>query len=199
MIHILFVGYGKDQTYYENIKSEFWHGTSFSWLDNASAKGNICGKPFMCPSSNRLYEFSGYFDILENFMALQPNTSGSVIWLLNDTSIDHHAFFLWKKIVKYSTFRDLKDVVLADVRAGENLDGIYQYAASWMYVFKSDDAFMFSECLKLVLNYGSANIRYYEVEAIERFGLHLDRVKRERLLTWLFSQKKYREIGRAHV
>lgn len=195
MLYILFVGHGKDNIFYEKLDKKLGSNISLSWFDNKLEEGVALGKKFSCSNSNRLYEFSGYECLIENFIKYKNFDNfnkESVICILNDTSVDHHSFFIWKKIVKKLNYDQLLNKIFVDMRSAKNLYGSYKYAASWLYVIQSESLSNFLQCLKETLKTGTSNHKYYMTDSIETFGEHLDDIKRKRLQNWLFSNKRYR-------
>tara|TARA_Y100001935_G_C17271716_1_gene492311 strand:+ start:512 stop:1291 length:780 start_codon:yes stop_codon:yes gene_type:complete len=192
MISVLFVGYGNDQSYYEKLRFKFGSGVQFSWFDNKSGIGKVGDNQFIFSDGNILYEFSGYLYLLQKFSEYNPKSSSSVIWLVNDTLVNHHAFPLWRKIVKNSISQLLPFSILADVRSARDSYGPYKYAASWMYIFRTEELSKFYGSLEGAIRLGHAHRKYYEGVRKKDYGRHLDDVKRSRLLKWLFSKKIFK-------
>ena len=194
MFYVLFLGHGKELSFYNDLSSRFDSNTSLSWFDNKSGMGVILGNEVTCNNTNLLYEFSGYEFLIENFIKFKDFDKDATVWILNDTSIQHHSFLIWNKIVRnINAISNEKyfDSIYADMRVAKDVSGSYSYAASWMYVLKTNNLNNFLKCLKSVLNIGYLNRKYYDTDSKETFGSHLDNVRRSRLLNWLFSNSRY--------
>ncbi len=192
------LGYGKRDEYYwalrDDIASCVVEEVSLVYLDNKRnvVGGNLCSiKDIGDCNANLYYEFTGYLMLLEEFIKIDAIQKYAKVILLNDTATSHHNWKLWKHSIVGASKIIPPHCVIGDLRFSRSSIGDYNFIASWMFVFSVSDLCAFRIALLECLNSVTKNKNNYFADTIHYYGLHLDKVRRKKLVEWLFSDNKY--------
>jgi len=193
VINILLCGHNRTATWRQVKTGElcraFCAPVSIYFLDNKSGEVYCNGLLESRVSSddvNSYFEFSSYSFLLE--LISSRVTESDAILLCNDTIFDHHISSLWLKVIDYYLARLTAGVILGDARS----DAGYSYLSSWVYLFRAGDLSSFLSSLQEAIICAKSVEQNYEVDCADEYAKHLEPFVKQKLMSWLFSDKLLR-------